>query len=97
MTRYLRSAETLGWEKSEELSATAGYKEGVQATYLLGGLEDVTPEDVGGGVTGDVRKYLEILGVVRHVEDSVDGVTHDEELVLVQVSLFLRGERGAEG
>lgn len=70
-----------------------GYKGSDGATYLLGGLEDVTPEDVGSGVTGDVRKYLEILGVMRHVEDSVDGVTHDEELVLVQMGLFLCGER----
>lgn len=69
--------------KSEDLSAMTGYTGSGRATYLLGGLEDVTPEDVGSSVTGDVRKYLEILGVMRHVEDSVDGVTHDEQLVLV--------------
>lgn len=73
-----------------------GYKGNDGATYLLRGLEDVTPEDIGSGVTGDVREYFEILGIMRHVEDSVDGVTHDKQLILVQVGLFLRGERRKE-
>lgn len=61
-------------------------------THLLCGFEDVTSEDIGGGVPGDVGEYFEILGVMRDVEDPVDGVTHDQKLVLVQVCLLLLGE-----
>ena len=75
-------------------AVTTIYKWSVVAAYLLCGLEDVTPEHVGSSVTSNIRKYLEILGVMRHVEDSVDGMTHDEQLVLVKMGLFLGREEG---
>lgn len=37
--------------------------------YLLLGLEDIAPEDVAGAVSSDVAEDLQVLGVVRHVED----------------------------
>lgn len=67
-----------GYKQTKCPAVMTVYKWSVAAAYLLGGLEDVTPEHVGSSVAGNVRKYLEILGVVRHVEDSVDGMTHDE-------------------
>lgn len=38
--------------------------------YLLLGLEDVAPEAVAGAVSGDETEDLQVLGVMRHVEDS---------------------------
>ena len=70
--------KTPGFQQMEWPAVMTAYKWCVVVTYLLGGLEDVTPEHVGSSVAGNVRKYLEILGVMGHVKDSVDGVTHDE-------------------
>ena len=38
--------------------------------YLLLGLEDVAPEAVIGAVSGDEAEDLQVLGIMRHVEDS---------------------------
>ena len=39
--------------------------------YLFVGLEDVALEDVAGAVARDVAEDVEVLRVVRHVEDPV--------------------------
>lgn len=38
-------------------------------SYLFLGLEDVAAEDVALSVSGDVTENLQILGVMRHVEN----------------------------
>lgn len=43
-------------------------------TYLFVGFEDGAPEHIGIALTGDITKYLEVLGIVRDVEYPVDRV-----------------------
>ena len=51
-------------------------------THLLLGLEDIAPEGVAGALPGDVAEDPLVLRVVGNVEDAIDGVLHDEELVV---------------
>ena len=66
-------------------------------THLLLGLEDVASEGVAGALPGDVAEDPLVLGVVGHVEDAVDGVLHDEELVVGVPLPSLRGKGCEEG
>ena len=66
-------------------------------THLLLGLEDIASEGVAGALPGDVAEDPLVLGVMGHVEDAVDGVLHDEELVVGVPLPSLRGKGCEEG
>ena len=51
---------------------TLTYPGAVARPYLSFGLEDVAAEHVALAVAGDVAEDLQVLGVVRHVEDPGD-------------------------
>lgn len=44
-------------------------KQGFSLSHLLLGLEDVTAEHVTLSISGNVAEDLQILGVMRHIED----------------------------
>lgn len=47
-------------------------------SHLLPGLEDVAAKGVTGAIPGDVAEDLQVLGVMRHVEDPGDQVWDDK-------------------
>lgn len=63
------------------------------ALYLLLGLEDVAPEDVAGSVPCYVAEDLQVLGVVRHVEDPAEKHRKPEN----SVGASVREEASARG
>jgi len=50
---------------------------------LLLGFKDVTPEDIAGTVSSDIAEDLQVLGIMRDVEDPVDRVLHHQHLALI--------------
>lgn len=43
--------------------------------YLLLGFKDVTPEDIAGTVSSDIAEDLQVLGIMRDVEDPIGRAT----------------------
>lgn len=58
--------------------ACACWVGGLSNSHLLPGLEDVAAEGITGAIPGDVAEDLQVLGVMRHVEDPGDKVWDGE-------------------
>ena len=46
-----------------------------QPLYLLLGFKDVTPEDIAGTISSDIAEDLQVLGIMRDVEDPIGRTT----------------------
>lgn len=60
------------WEHSASIK---GWDDQWRPLYLLLGFKDVTPEDIAGTISSDIAEDLQVLGIMRDVEDPTGRTT----------------------